>query len=307
VRFLLGRLGEGALTIIFVSVVVFLLLAAAPGDPVELMLSGQNASPEVIEQLRQEMGLDQPLYLQYLDFVGNALRGDLGRSWTTGDVVLSELLRVLPATLQLGIGALLVSTTVGITVGLISAFKQYSWIDFLARTIVIAAVSIPIFWLGLMLIVVFSVTLRWFPTSGTGTWQHLVLPVLALSTYYTAIAVRITRSSMLEVLKQDYISAARAKGLRERTILFRHALGNALIPIVTVLGLQLGYLLGGAILTEIVFAYSGMGWMTVNALFARDYPVVRGGVLLMATGFILVNILVDCLYTVLDPRIRLGA
>jgi peptide/nickel transport system permease protein len=288
---------------VLVSIVIFLLLAVAPGDPVELMMAGRDVTPEVLDQLRHQWGLDQPLYLQYLRFAASALRGDLGRSWVTGDVVLKELVRVLPATLELGVGALLVSTSVGLTVGVITAIKQYSLVDVIARTLVIAAVSMPIFWLGLMLILLFSVKLRWLPTSGRGTWEHLVLPVIALATYYTAVTVRITRSSMLEVLHQDYIRTARAKGLSESVVYVRHALRNTLIPVITVLALQLGYLLGGAILTEIVFAYPGMGWLTVNALFARDYPIVRGGVLLMATGFIFVNMLVDVIYTFLDPRI----
>jgi peptide/nickel transport system permease protein len=302
-RYLLRRLTGAVLTMVLVSIVIFLLLAVAPGDPVELMMAGRDVTPEVLDQLRHQWGLDQPLYLQYLRFAASALRGDLGRSWVTGDVVLKELVRVLPATLELGVGALLVSTSVGLTVGVITAIKQYSLVDVIARTLVIAAVSMPIFWLGLMLILLFSVKLRWLPTSGRGTWEHLVLPVIALATYYTAVTVRITRSSMLEVLHQDYIRTARAKGLSESVVYVRHALRNTLIPVITVLALQLGYLLGGAILTEIVFAYPGMGWLTVNALFARDYPIVRGGVLLMATGFIFVNMLVDVIYTFLDPRI----
>lgn len=303
-RYLFSRLVGAAVTLLLVSLIVFVLLALAPGDPVQLMLIGQQSTPAAMEQLRHELGLDAPLHIQYIRFVADGLRGDLGRSWQSNETVLSELGRVFPATVELSFWALFAATLIGITVGIIAGVKQYSFLDVATRTIVLLGVSMPIFWLGLMLISLFAVQLQWLPSSGRGDWRNLVLPVIALATYSVAIIARMTRSCMLDVLRQDYIRTARAKGLLEQVVVYRHALKNALIPIVTVVGLQLGYLLGGAILTEIVFAYPGLGWTMMNALFARDYPLVRGGVLLMATAFIFVNLAVDLLYAYLDPRIH---
>ncbi|MHB1416528.1 MAG: ABC transporter permease [Chloroflexota bacterium] len=303
-RYLISRLFGTIITLVLVSIIVFLLLALAPGDPVQLMLMGQQATPEAVEQLRHQLGLDLPLHLQYAHFLWGALHGDLGRSWQTNDTVINELARVFPATVELSFWALLTSVVLGIGVGVVAAVKQYSWIDAITRIVVLLGVSMPIFWLGLMLIAVFAVNLRWLPSSGKGDWSYLVLPVVSLATYSVSIIARMTRSAMLEVLRQDYLRTARAKGLLERVILSRHALKNAMIPIITVIGLQLGYLLGGAILTETVFAYPGLGWTMMNALFARDYPLVRGGVLLMDSVFLIVNLVVDVAYVYLDPRIR---
>jgi peptide/nickel transport system permease protein len=305
-RYLLTRLLGGLVTMFLVSVIVFVLLALAPGDPAELILMGQQTTPEAVAQLRHELGLDMPLYSQYIQFAWDALRGDLGRSWQNNEPVLRELGRVFPATVSLSLWALFTSTVVGIAVGVIAAVRQYSVLDFVTRSLVLVGVSMPIFWLGLILISLFAVQLHWFPSSGRGSWKHMVLPVISLATYSVGIIARMARSSMLEVLRDDYIRTARAKGLPERIVHLRHALKNALIPIVTVVGLQLGYLLGGAILTETVFAYPGLGWRMMQALFARDYPIVRGGVLLMAASFIVVNLAVDVLYVYLDPRIRYG-
>jgi peptide/nickel transport system permease protein len=306
VRYLLTRFLGAVATLFLVSLIVFLLLALAPGDPAELMLMGEQSTQEGIAQLRHELGLDMPIYAQYARFVFDALRGDLGRSWQSNDTVLQELGRVFPATVHLSLWALLTATIIGITVGIIAAVRQYSFLDVITRGLVIFGVSMPTFWLGLILISVFAVQLQWLPTSGRGSWKHLIMPVIALATYSVAIITRMARSCMLEVLRQDYIRTARAKGLLEQVVVYRHALKNALIPIVTVVGLQLGYLLGGSILVETVFAYPGMGWTMMNALFSRDYPMVRGGVLLMATIFIFVNLAVDILYGYLDPRIRYG-
>lgn len=303
-RYLLTRVVGVFVTLLLVSLIVFVLLALAPGDPVQLMMMGQQATPEAMAQLRHQLELDAPLYVQYAHFVAGALRGDLGRSWQSSEPVLQELLRVFPATAELGLWSLLVSVVVGVGVGIVAAVKQYSLLDAVTRTVVLLGVSTPIFWLGLMLIALFAVHLQWLPSSGRGDWKNLILPVFTLSTYSVAIIARMSRSSMLEVMRQDYLRTARAKGLKERMVVIRHALKNAMIPIVTVVGLQLGYLLGGAIITEIVFAYPGLGWAMLNALFARDYPMVRGGVLLMATVFMLVNLVVDLLYAYLDPRIR---
>ncbi|MBI4277001.1 MAG: ABC transporter permease [Armatimonadetes bacterium] len=303
-RFVLERLSGAILTLVMVSIAVVVLLAIAPGDPVLLMLMGRDATPDAIARLRHELGLDRPLHVQYLSFVGGLLRGDLGQSWQNGDPVTLELARVYPATLRLSLWALGLSTLVGVGLGIIAALRPYTLTDTVARATVLLGVSVPIFWLALMLILVFSVRLHWLPSSGRGTWQHLVLPATALATYSVAIIARMTRASFLEVLHQDYVRTARAKGLAGRTVVLRHALQNALIPIVTVLGLQLGYLLGGAVVTETVFAYPGLGWLMLNAIASRDYPVVRAVVLAMAAIFVLVNAGVDLLYAYLDPRIR---
>jgi ABC-type dipeptide/oligopeptide/nickel transport system permease component len=295
-----------AVTLFLVSVIVFVLLALAPGDPAEMILMGRHTTPEAIAQLRHELGLDMPLHIQYARFVWDALRGDLGRSWQNNEPVTREIGRVFPATVELTLLALLTATVVGITMGVIAAVRQNSVLDVFTRSIGLLGVSVPIFWLGLMLISLFAVRLHWFPSSGRGSWKHLVLPVICLATYSVAIILRMVRSCMLEVLQDDYVRTARAKGLPERIVHLRHAFRNAYIPIITVIGLQLGFLLGGAIVTETVFAYPGLGWTMMQALFARNYPVVRGGVLLMATSFIIVNLVVDILYVYLDPRIRYG-
>ncbi len=305
-RYLLARLLGAAVTLFLVSIVVFVLLSLAPGDPAEMILMGRQATEEDIAQLRHEMGLDVPIHVQYVRFVWDALHGDLGRSWLNNEPVMHELGRVFPATVKLSLLALLLATIVGSAMGIIAAVRQYSVLDFFTRIVGLLGVSIPIFWLGLMLISLFAVQLHWLPSSGRGSWRHMILPVIALATYSVAVIARMARSCMLEVLREDYIRTARAKGLPESVTIYRHALKNALIPIVTVVGLQLGYLLGGAIVTETVFAYPGLGWAMMQALFARNYPVVRGGVLLMATAFIAVNLFVDILYVYLDPRIRYG-
>ncbi len=305
-RYLLARLLGAVVTLVLVSIVVFVLLSLAPGDPAEMILMGRQATEEDIAQLRHEMGLDVPIHVQYVRFVWDALRGDLGRSWLNNEPVMHELGRVFPATVKLSLLALLLATIVGSAMGIIAAVRQYSVLDFFTRIVGLLGVSIPIFWLGLMLISLFAVQLHWLPSSGRGSWRHMILPVIALATYSVAVIARMARSCMLEVLREDYIRTARAKGLPESVTIYRHALKNALIPIVTVVGLQLGYLLGGAIVTETIFAYPGLGWAMMQALFARNYPVVRGGVLLMATAFIAVNLFVDILYVYLDPRIRYG-
>jgi peptide/nickel transport system permease protein len=303
-RYLLVRTLGALVTLFLVSVIVFVLLALAPGDPAQLLLAGQAATPEAVANLRAQLGLDQPLYVQYVRFVVDALQGNFGRSWQTNALVVQELGRVFPATVALSVWSLLLSVVIGVTLGVVSAVRQYSIVDVVARTVVLLGVSIPIYWLGLVLIAIFAVQLQWLPSSGPGDWKHLVLPVVTLSTYSVSVIARMARSSMLEILRQDYLRTARAKGLLERVVVYRHALKNALIPIVTIVGLQLGGLLGGAILTETVFSYPGLGWTMLNALSSRDYPMVRGGVLLVAGVFVLVNLAVDCLYAYLDPRIH---
>ncbi|MCS7173241.1 MAG: ABC transporter permease [Armatimonadetes bacterium] len=286
-----------------VSVVVFATLRLIPGDPAQIM-AGQAATQEVVEEIRRSLGLDQPLPVQYLYFLRNILRGDLGRSLFSGAPVVEELGQRFPRTVRLAMASMALAALIGIPAGIVAATRRLSWVDTLVMVLALAGVSMPVFWLGLNLILVFSVRLGWLPAFGHETWRHLVLPSLTLGTASAAVIARMTRSSMLEVLGQDYIRTARAKGLLERAVVYRHALRNALIPVVTILGLQLGTLLSGAVLTETVFAWPGIGRLLVEAVLARDYPVVQGTVLLIATTFVVLNLLVDILYALLDPRIR---
>ena len=302
-----------AIPVLFgVSVLVFAVLHLAPGDPAAIML-GAQATKEDVERLRRDLGLDEPLVVQYLNWIGQVARGDLGRSIPLGRAVLPEVLLRFKATLLLTAGALAIAVLLGLIAGIVSAVKQYSWLDRMSMGVAVTGVSLPVFWTGIMLIIVFALQLRWFPSSGMSSpygsgvadvlW-HLVLPAVTLGTASAAALARLTRSSLLEIIRQDYVRSARAKGLAERAVIARHVLKNAVNPIITVLGVQVGFLLGGAILTETVFSWPGLGSMMVRAIQARDYPLVQGGVLLIATTFVLVNLVVDLLYAVFDPRIR---
>ena len=302
-----------AIPVLFgVSVLVFAVLHLAPGDPAAIML-GAQATKEDVERLRRDLGLDEPLVVQYLNWIGQVARGDLGRSIPLGRAVLPEVLLRFKATLLLTAGALAIAVLLGLIAGIVSAVKQYSWLDRMSMGVAVTGVSLPVFWTGIMLIIVFALQLRWFPSSGMSSpygsgvadvlW-HLVLPAVTLGTASAAALARLTRSSLLEIIRQDYVRSARAKGLAERAVITRHVLKNAVNPIITVLGVQVGFLLGGAILTETVFSWPGLGSMMVRAIQARDYPLVQGGVLLIATTFVLVNLVVDLLYAVFDPRIR---
>ena len=295
-----------------VSVLVFSVLHLAPGDPAAIML-GAQATNEDVQRLHRDLGLDQPLVVQYLHWIGQVARGDLGRSIPLGRAVLPEVLLRFKATLVLTAGALVIAVLLGLAAGIISAVKQYSWLDRLSMGVAVTGVSLPVFWTGIMLIIVFALQLRWFPSSGMSSpygsgvadvlW-HLVLPAITLGTASAAALARLTRSSVLEIIRQDYVRSARAKGLAERAVIARHVLKNAINPIITVLGVQVGFLLGGAILTETVFSWPGLGSMMVRAIQSRDYPLVQGGVLLIATTFVVVNLAVDLLYAIFDPRIR---
>lgn len=301
--FIQGRLITLVPVLIGVSIAVFLMLHLTPGDPAR-MVAGMDATPEQVDRVRHLLGLDQPLYRQYFVYLGRLLRGDMGRSIVTHDRVIDDLWPRYQATVELTVAAMTVSVGVGLLIGIASAVRQYSVLDNALTVVALAGVSIPAYWLGLMLIVVFSLRLRWFPVAGMGGFGHLVLPAVTLGAFAMAIVARMTRASMLDVLGQDYIQAVRAKGLRERRLLVRHALKNALIPILTVIGLQAGQLLGGAVLTESVFAWPGIGRFMVDAIQARDFPIVQGGVLLTALTFVLINLLVDFLYGAVDPRIK---
>jgi len=302
-RYILRRLLYAIPVMLVVSLIVFGILHIAPGDPAT-MLAGEDARPEDVAAIKANYGLDQPLYVQYGVWLGNALRGDFGRSIVTRRPVMDEIATRLPSTVQLAVSALFLAVIVGMIVGVISATRQYSALDHGVMVLALLGVSMPVFWLGLMLIMIFAVELRWLPTGGTGTIQQLVLPAVTLGAASTAIIARMTRSSMLEVVRQDYIRTARAKGLMERVVLVRHALKNALIPVATVVGIEFGYLLGGAVITETVFSRPGLGRLLVTSINSRDFPVVQGTLMLLAGSFVLVNLLVDILYGFLDPRIR---
>jgi len=302
-RYILRRLLYAIPVMLVVSLIVFGILHIAPGDPAT-MLAGEDARPEDVAAIKANYGLDQPLYVQYGVWLGNALRGDFGRSIVTRRPVMDEIATRLPSTAQLAVSALFLAVILGMIVGVISATRQYSALDHGVMVLALLGVSMPVFWLGLMLIMIFAVELRWLPTGGTGTIQQLVLPAVTLGAASTAIIARMTRSSMLEVVRQDYIRTARAKGLMERVVLVRHALKNALIPVATVVGIEFGYLLGGAVITETVFSRPGLGRLLVTSINSRDFPVVQGTLMLLAGSFVLVNLLVDILYGFLDPRIR---
>ncbi|SIQ18561.1 peptide/nickel transport system permease protein [Alkalispirochaeta americana] len=286
-----------------VSFVVFTIMFFTPGDPAKLLL-GERAPEAEVQALRTQMGLDDPFAIQYGRFLFNALRGDLGRSLVTRQPAAMELFNRFPATLLLAAAGVLVAVLIGIPIGIVSATRQYSLFDTFSMIFALIGVSMPNFWQGIMMVLLFSIMLRVLPSSGYGTPAHLVMPALTIGTSSAATITRMTRSSMLEVVRQDYIRTARAKGLSERVVINRHALKNALIPIVTVVGLQFGYLLGGAVLTETIFSWPGVGRLMVDAIRQRDYPVVQGGVLLLALTFSVVNLFVDILYAYIDPRIK---
>jgi peptide/nickel transport system permease protein/oligopeptide transport system permease protein len=262
------------------------------------------ASPEEIETIRRQLGLDRPIYEQYLSYLSRLAHLDLGRSARTQNPVIEEVWARLPNTMLLAVAAISMACLFGIPAGVLSAMRPYTWVDYLVTMASLFGISMPVFWLGIMLVVLFSVILKWLPAGGTGSWQHVVLPSVTLASFVVAFIARMTRSTMLETLQQDYTTTARSKGLRENTVVIKHALKNALIPIVTVVGLQFGLLLGGAVLTETVFAWPGIGRLIVDSILARDYPVIQGTILVFGLLYILVNLAVDLLYAVIDPRIR---
>jgi len=286
-----------------VATVTFFALELTPGDPAVLIM-GQDVTPEGLAEVRRTLGLDRPLVEQYLRYLGGLARGELGRSFRTRTPVTEDLARTFPVTFTLAVGATVVSTIVGVGGGVISAVRPHSSIDYVVRAGILTAVSAPVFWLGLVLIYWFSIRLAWFPVSGWGTLRHIILPVAALSAFPLASVARMTRSSILDVLTHDYVRTARAKGVSGSGVLARHVLKNAFIPVVTVIALQFGVLLGGAVITETVFALPGLGQLVVTAVLARDYAVIRGAVLLVAISFAVINLLVDVVYAALDPRIR---
>jgi ABC-type dipeptide/oligopeptide/nickel transport system permease component len=301
--FLLRRLLQSVLVLLGVSVVVFLILHLT-GDPALLLLPPE-ATAEDIARLRQQLGFDDPLPAQYLRFLRGAVRGDFGESLRHGEPAMALVLERLPATFELAGAGLLLALCLAIPAGILSAVRRNTVLDYVSTVVALFGQAMPTFWLGIMLILVFSVQLGWLPSSGRGDLQHLVLPAVTLGLFTTARITRLTRSGMLEVLGQDYIRTARAKGVSEPPVVWKHALRNASIPIVTIVGIELGTLLGGSVITETIFAWPGVGRLSVQAIFNRDYPVVQAAVFLLASTFVLVNLLVDVVYTYLDPRIRL--
>ena len=292
-------------TLLILSLFVFLSVRLIPGDPAQI-IAGEYATKETVEQIRKQLGLDRPLIVQYMDFLGRLLRGDLGRSIRTNAPVMTELASRYVNTLELTFLGMSIAFIAGTAIGVISAVWWNTWVDNLAMFGALVGVSMPVFWLGLLLMLVFSVKLGWLPSVGKGSPAHLILPAVTLATLPTAIIARITRASMLEVIRQNYVVTARAKGVSEVSVILKHALRNAAIPIITTGGLQIGTLLGGAVITETVFAWPGMGRLLVNSILARDYPVVQGIVLLLAVTVVVVNLVVDLTYALLNPKIHLG-
>lgn len=296
------RLLQGVLVLWLTTVVAFIVLHLSPGDPAATLLGGQ-ASASQMDAYRRELGLDRPLLVQYLNYLWGIVRGDLGTSFRSFESVTSQILQRLPQTFLLLGAALFLSLVAGVPAGIAAAVHRGKPMDGLIMTASILSLAIPTFWLGLMLIIVFSVQLRLLPTSGIGTWKHLVLPAVSLAMYQVGLVARLTRTSMCEVLSADFVRTSRAKGLPEPMVVLKHALKNAALPVVTVLGIQTGVLFGGSVVTETVFAWPGVGTLAVNAIYQRDFPIVQGVVLLFAAVFVILNLAVDLLYSLLDPRV----
>ncbi|WP_342514491.1 ABC transporter permease [Sporosarcina sp. FSL K6-1522] len=329
--YIIKRLLQLVPVLLGMTFIVFLIIRAIPGNPAQVIL-GQQATPEAVAALTAKLGLDQPWYIQYFDYLGGILKGDLGDSMRTRLPVADEIWPYLAATLELALFAIIIAVIVGINAGIISAWFQNSWFDYTAMILALVGVSMPIFWLGLMGQWAFALELQWLPTTGREEvrdpitaitnlyvidtiiqgrfdqlWQvirHLILPGLALATIPMAIIARMTRSSMLEVMRSDYVRTARAKGQKMFWVVYKHALKNAIIPVLTIIGLQMGMLLGGAILTETIFAWPGIGRYIYEAINYRDYPVIQSGILIVAFIFVMINLVVDLLYGLIDPRIK---
>ncbi len=303
IQYAIRRLLLAVPTLLGVSMLVFGILRMLPGDPATA-LAGVHATQEVVERIRAEHGLDKPIHLQYLGFMKDLFRGNLGKSIRTALPVTTEVVSRLIPTLELTAVSMVLAVLLGVIVGVISAAKPYTVFDYGSMLGALVGLSAPVFWLGLMLMLLFSLQLGWLPAAGRGDFRHLILPSVTLAASSVALIARFTRSTMLEVLRSEYIATARAKGLRESRVILRHALSNAMIPILTIIGLRFGALLSGAVLTENVFAWPGVGRLVVDSISARDYPVVQGAVLMIAVSFVFINLVVDLLYGVVNPRIR---
>lgn len=306
--FLIKRLIYLIPVLLGVSVLTFSLSQIAPGDPAEILLrqSGVEPTVEAITALREELGLNKPVLMQYFSWLGQVLQGDLGTSYRTGQPVTEEILDRLPATIELALAGLLVMVLLAFPLGILAALFKNTGLDHLSRLFAFVGASMPSYWLGLLLILFFAVKNPLFPVMGRGTWLHLVLPAVTLGLGMAATYTRLLRASMLEVLGQEFIVAARARGLKERVVILANALKNALLPVVTIFGISFGHLLGGTVIVETIFAWPGVGKFVVDSIFNRDYPVIQGYVLWMSVIFVMANLLVDLSYRYLDPRIRLG-
>lgn len=302
-NYIIRRLIQSVGLVFGVSIIVFVLVRLIPGDPARSMLS-ESASAEQVAAMRQQLGLDRPIPAQYLIFLGQALHGDLGRSLFYGEPTVTVLLGHLPATLLLATVALTFAIVVAVPLGVLSAVRRDSPWEYLGMGVAMLGQSIPAFWLGLMLVLVFAVFLRVLPASGIGGPRHLVLPAITLGAYLMSLTARLVRSGLLDVLHEDYVRTARAKGLSDRRVVYGHAMRNVLIPLVTILGLQIGTLLGGAVITETIFAWPGVGTVVYTAINARDYPLVQAAVLMLSIFFVFINLAVDLLYAYIDPRIH---
>jgi ABC-type dipeptide/oligopeptide/nickel transport system permease component len=303
-RFVAWRVGSMVPLLFGVSLVVFFMLHLLPGDPVLMILSGTDATPRQVEQLRRELGLDRPIHEQYVAWIGRAVQGDLGRSIHTRRPVGQAIVEQVGATLQLALAALAVASVLGILIGTLAALRHNTWIDAASMAFAAFGVSIPHFWLGLLLLLVFSFTLGWVPATGTEGLRRLVLPALTLGLMYTAVIARLVRSGLLEVIRQDYIRTARAKGLAEPRVIFAHALKNCLIPVVTIVGLQFGHAMANTVIIETVFSRQGIGRLAITAILEKDFPVTQGVILFMSVMYLTANMLADVAYAYLDPRSR---
>jgi peptide/nickel transport system permease protein len=290
--------------LIGVSMLVFASLYLTPGDPLSAILGEAVVSKEQMDLLRAQYGFDDPVYVQYLRFAGRAIQGDLGRSLRYNQPVLQQIRDQLPATVQLTLAAMAFAVLLGVSLGVLAAIYHNTWVDFGAMLLALAGISIPTFWSGLILLLVFALELGWLPATGTEGWQRLLMPAFALGYGAAAIIARLTRSSMLEVLRQSYVTTAHAKGLPRHVVILRHTLKNALIPVITIVGLQFGNLLAGAVVVETVFSRQGIGRLLVDAILSKDFPTVQGTVLLVAVIYVVINLMVDLSYAVVDPRIR---
>ena len=300
-KYISKRLLQAIFVLLGVSLVAFIILHLS-GDPLSLLISS-GATPEQEAAIRTKMGLDDPLYIQYFRFLAQILHGDFGESLYYKQSTLSLIMNRLPATIQLTFAGILVATVIGIPLGIIAATKKGSMVDSVVRIIAICGQAIPSFWLGLMMILIFSVKLKWLPTSGRGTFAQMIMPAITVGLFSMASVCRLTRSTMIETLKTDYIRTAKAKGLHKARIIVVHALRNSLLPVVTTIGMEIGHLLGGTLLTETIFSWPGIGSLAVQAITNRDYPLVQTAVLITAFMFVIVNLIVDLLYAVIDPRI----
>ncbi|MGR3805639.1 ABC transporter permease [Marinibacterium profundimaris] len=302
-KFIVQRVLAALVTIWIATIAVTILIHLVPGDPVRIMYGSFQTTPEELEAIRVRLGLDQPIWQQYFMYIGRLLQGDLGNSIVGDQPVLDILLTRFPATLALTISSLAIAIVVGMSLGFLAAYKRGTWVDVSSMVLAIVGVSMPHFWLGLLLLFLFALQLQWLPVAG-GDWRSLILPAMTLGLANAAVLARLTRSAMIDIFDQDFVRTARAKGLPKSIVLYRHALRSGLVPVVSMLGLQFAYLMGGAIVVENVFAWNGVGRLAIEAVFARDYPLIQGFILFFATIVALASVVIDVAYAFLDPRIR---